>query len=351
MKTLRDKVIVITGASSGIGEAMAKEYAAQGAKVVLGARSVQKLQLLAGDIRSTGGRAAYCGVDVTKPAECKELIDTAVREFGGIDVLICNAGISMRAIFDDVELDVLHKLMDVNFWGTVYCCKYALPYLQASKGSVVGISSVAGLHGLPGRTGYSASKYAMTGFLETLRIEHLKKGLHVMIACPGFTASNVRFSALTADGSQQGETPRDEAKMMTAEQVARIVAKGILRRKPLPEGDRGARDACREEIRPGVSRPDVLSGDVPGARFAAEIACGDMSYGSSASGTPVFRALCGPGAASVPTSPEGLSGAVFGQIPHPIAQIQSLFERFLKSILQFSGCLRGLIGNFAYRNM
>lgn len=233
MKTLANKVVIITGASSGIGEAMAKEYAAQGAKVVLGARSIQKLQLLAGDIRSKGGQAAYCGVDVTDPAECKELIDTAVREFGGIDVLICNAGISMRAIFDDVELDVLHKLMDVNFWGTVNCCKYALPYLQASKGSIVGISSVAGLHGLPGRTGYSASKYAMTGFLETLRIENLKKGLHVMIACPGFTASNVRFSALTADGSQQGETPRDEAKMMTADEVARIVAKGILKRKRL----------------------------------------------------------------------------------------------------------------------
>ena len=233
MKTLANKVVIITGASSGIGEAMAKEYAAQGAKVVLGARSVQKLQLLAGDIRSKGGQAAYCGVDVTDPAECKELIDTAVREFGGIDVLICNAGISMRAIFDDVELDVLPKLMDVNFWGTVNCCKYALPYLQASKGSIVGISSVAGLHGLPGRTGYSASKYAMTGFLETLRIENLKKGLHVMIACPGFTASNVRFSALTADGSQQGETPRDEAKMMTADEVARIVAKGILKRKRL----------------------------------------------------------------------------------------------------------------------
>ena len=233
MKTLANRIVIITGASSGIGEAMAKEYAAQGAKVVLGARSVQKLQLLAGDIRSKGGQAAYCGVDVTDPAECKELIDTAVREFGGIDVLICNAGISMRAIFDDVELDVLHKLMDVNFWGTVNCCKYALPYLQASKGSIVGISSVAGLHGLPGRTGYSASKYAMTGFLETLRIENLKKGLHVMIACPGFTASNVRFSALTADGSQQGETPRDEAKMMTADEVARIVAKGILKRKRL----------------------------------------------------------------------------------------------------------------------
>ena len=232
-RTLKDKVIIITGASSGIGEAMARVYASAGACVVLGARSVQKLQLLAGEIRSHGGRAAYCGVDVTQPEECRELIETAVREFGRIDILICNAGISMRALFDDVDLEVLHRLMDVNFWGTVNCCKYALPYLQDTKGSIVGISSVAGLHGLPGRTGYSASKYAMTGFLETLRIENLHKGLHVMVACPGFTASNVRFSALTADGSQQGETPRDESKMMTGEQVARIVARGILRRKRL----------------------------------------------------------------------------------------------------------------------
>ncbi len=231
--TLENKVVVITGASSGIGEAMAFLYAAQGACVVLGARSTEKLQLIAGDIRAKGGRAAFCRVDVTDPAECRELIETAVRTFGGVDVLICNAGISMRALFDDVELDVLHRLMDVNFWGTVNCCKYALPYLQATRGSIVGISSVAGLHGLPGRTGYSASKYAMTGFLETLRIENLKKGLHVMIACPGFTASNVRFAALTADGTQQGETPRDEAKMMTPEQVARIVARGIRRRKRL----------------------------------------------------------------------------------------------------------------------
>ena len=231
--TLENKVVVITGASSGIGEAMAFVYAAQGACVVLGARSTEKLQLIAGDIRAKGGKAAYCRVDVTDPAECRELIETAVRTFGGVDVLICNAGISMRALFDDVELDVLHRLMDVNFWGTVNCCKYALPYLQASHGSIVGISSVAGLHGLPGRTGYSASKYAMTGFLETLRIENLKKGLHVMVACPGFTASNVRFAALTADGTQQGETPRDEAKMMTPEQVAHIVARGIRRRKRL----------------------------------------------------------------------------------------------------------------------
>ena len=230
---MNDKVVVITGASSGIGRAMAREYALEGAKVVMGARNEEKLRALASEIQSKGGQAAYCAVDVTQATQCKALIDKAIEAFGRIDVLICNAGISMRAIFDDVDLEVLHRLMDVNFWGTVNCCKYALPYIQQSHGSIVGISSVAGLHGLPGRTGYSASKYAMTGFLETLRIENLKKKIHVMIACPGFTASNVRFSALTADGSQQGETPRNEAKMMSPEQVAHIVEKGIRKRKRL----------------------------------------------------------------------------------------------------------------------
>lgn len=230
---LNGKVVVITGASSGIGEAMARVYSKMGAKVVLGARNEEKLALLTQIIATEGGEAAYCATDVTKEADCKRLIEKAVEVFGGIDVLICNAGISMRAIFDDVDLSVLHRLMDVNFWGTVYCAKYALPYLQASRGSLVGISSVAGLHGLPGRTGYSASKYAMTGLLETIRIENIKKGLHVMVACPGFTASNVRFSALVADGSQQGSTPREEGKMMTAEEVANIVARGIAKRKRL----------------------------------------------------------------------------------------------------------------------
>lgn len=230
---LQDKVVVVTGASSGIGEAMAREYAKMGAKVVMAARREKELQRIAAEITAYSSEVAYCACDVTKEDDCKHLINVAVERFGGIDVMICNAGLSMRALFDDCDLAVLHRLMDVNFWGTVNCTKYALPHLQKSHGSLVGISSVAGIHGLPGRTGYSASKYAMTGFLDTIRVENLKKGVHVMTACPGFTASNVRFSALTADGSQQGETPRNESKMMTPEEVAHIVAKGIKRRKRL----------------------------------------------------------------------------------------------------------------------
>ncbi len=233
MKSQKGKVVVITGASSGIGEALAEVYASVGANVVLAARAEDKLAALATKIESAGGSAVYSACDVVKAEECEQLIAKAVETYGKIDILICNAGISMRALFDDVELDVLHRLMDVNFWGTVNCVKYALPYIQASKGSIVGVSSVAGLHGLPARTGYSASKYAMTGFLETIRIENLKKGVHVMIACPGFTASNVRFSALTADGTSQGETPRAEEKMMTSHQVAHIIMRDTAKRKRL----------------------------------------------------------------------------------------------------------------------
>jgi dehydrogenase/reductase SDR family member 7B len=134
-------------------------------------------------------------------------------------------------LFEDVDLKVLHRLMDTNFWGTVYCTKYALPYLLASKGSVVGVSSIAGHKGLPGRTGYSASKFAMQGFLEVVRIENMKKGLHVLIACPGFTASNIRNVALSNDGSSQGETPLDESKLMSAEEVAIQICDAIKAKK------------------------------------------------------------------------------------------------------------------------
>lgn len=226
--SLKDKVVIVTGASSGIGLAMAKEFSFRGARVVLVARSVDKLEDVASDLP---GESLVVGCDVSSQDQCRAMVAQVVERFGGIDVLINNAGLSMRALFDDVDLSVIHKLMDVNFWGTVYCTKYALPYLQKSRGSVVGVSSVAGIHGLPARTGYSASKYAMQGFLDTIRVENLKKGLHVMVVAPGFTESNVRFAALTADGSSQGESPRNEKGMMTASQVAKLVAQGIEKRK------------------------------------------------------------------------------------------------------------------------
>lgn len=224
----KGKTVIVTGASSGIGEALARRFSALGANVVAGARSLEKLETLVRELPS-GGIAVQC--DVSKEEDCKRLIDRAVETFGRIDVLVNNAGISMRALFDDVDLDVLRRLMDTNFWGSVYCTKYALPYIQTSQGSIVGISSVAGFHGLPGRTGYSASKYAMHGLLETVRIENLKKGVHVLIVAPGFTASNVRFAALTADGLQQGASPREEGKMMTADEAAKRIIKAITRRK------------------------------------------------------------------------------------------------------------------------
>lgn len=221
------KTVIVTGASSGIGLATARAFAARGANVVMAARSADKLQALADELP----RAMAARCDVSVEQDCEAMIAAAVEKFGTIDVLINNAGISMRALFDDVDMEVLHRLMATNFWGAVYCTKYALPYLLRSRGSVVGVSSVAGFHGLPARTGYSASKYALHGFLETIRVENLYRGLHVMIAAPGFTESNVRFAALTADGTAQGESPRAEGTMMSADQVADRIVRGVERRQ------------------------------------------------------------------------------------------------------------------------
>lgn len=229
---LKNKTVLITGASSGIGKACAEEFARRGANLVLAARQYVTLcEITAGIEKQYGVRAIAVQCDVTKEDDCKHLVEQAALTFKGIDVLINNAGISMRALFKDLDLVVIRNLMDVNFWGTVYCTKYALPYLLKSKGSVIGVSSIAGYRGLPGRTGYSASKFAMNGFMEALRVENLKTGLHVMVAAPGFTASNIRNTALAKDGSQQGESSMDEGKMMTAEQVASIIANGVIRRK------------------------------------------------------------------------------------------------------------------------
>lgn len=248
----KDKVIIVTGASSGIGLASVRNFASLGAKVVLAARSIDKLEKIAEELgqqttvngqqsdsklngqtqcQSQQSKFLCIKTDVTKEEDCKNLIEKTIEIFGKIDILVNNAGISMRAVFKDLDLNVMRSLMDTNFWGTVYCTKYALPYLLESKGTVVGVISTAGYVGLPARTAYSASKFAVRGFLETLRIEHLYDGLNVLVFAPGFTASNIRNVALTADGSPQGETPRDEEKMMSAERVARILARGIMRKR------------------------------------------------------------------------------------------------------------------------
>ena len=228
---MENKVAIITGASSGIGKALAFEFARRGAKVVIASRSFPKLEVIHNALVAMGADSLPVVVDVSSEADCRNLMTETIKRFGRIDILVNNAGISMRALFADCELDVLKHLMDVNFWGTVYCTKYALPYLLESKGSVVGVISIAGYIGLPGRTGYSASKFAVRGFLDTIRVENIHSGLHVLVVAPGFTASNIRNVALTADGSQQGESPRDESKMMPAETVAIKIAEAIEKRR------------------------------------------------------------------------------------------------------------------------
>ena len=230
MQTLKDKVVIITGASSGIGLAAAKAFAAEGSKLVIAARNIERLNLLKTEL-SDKTDVICVKADVSVEEDCENLIEQSVAKFGKIDILINNAGISMRALFKDLNLSVIKNLMDVNFWGTVYCTKHALPWILEAQGSIVGVISIAGFKGLPARTGYSASKFAVYGFLDTLRIEHLKDNLHVMIFAPGFTASSIRERALVADGTTQGSTPREESKMMTAEECAKHLVNGIKKRK------------------------------------------------------------------------------------------------------------------------
>jgi len=228
---MKNSVVLITGGTSGIGRACALEFGRAGARVVITGRDAARLAATAAELAAAGIEHRTVRGDVGIVADADRAVADTIAAFGRLDVLINNAGLSMRARFADVEVKVIEQLMQTNFFGTVYTTKAALPHLLASKGSIVGISSIAGFRGLPGRTGYSASKFAMNGFLEALRTELLPRGVNVLTAAPGFTASNIRYTALLANGQTQNDTPRDEGNMMTSEEVARHLRRAVARRQ------------------------------------------------------------------------------------------------------------------------
>jgi NAD(P)-dependent dehydrogenase (short-subunit alcohol dehydrogenase family) len=237
---VKGKAVIITGGSSGIGRALAEEFGRHGCQVLITGRNKEHLDEAVSDLRSKNIQIYGFPSDVSQEEDCRRMAEEAMRLFGRIDILINNAGITMRSLFEEVDLAVIRQVMDINFFGAVYATKYCLPEIIKTKGSVVGVSSVAGFRGLPGRSGYSASKFALNGFLEALRTEHLKSGVHVLTACPGFTASNIRKSALSKNGTVQGESPRNEGRMMSAEEAARRIYLATLQRKKYiimtPEG-------------------------------------------------------------------------------------------------------------------
>jgi short-subunit dehydrogenase len=227
----RNKVAIITGASSGIGRSIALELASRGVSVMLASRTEEDLVTVQQEIQNFGGIASRYVVDVRDESRCRELVEATYKLFKRIDFLINNAGISMRANFHEVDMEVLRRVMETNFWGSVYCSRYALPHILETSGSIVGISSICGVTPLPGRSGYSASKHALDGFLESLRLEYRKTDLHIMLVHPGYTTSNIRHVALNKIGEPHDESHLDEEKLMPSEEVAREVVAGIASRR------------------------------------------------------------------------------------------------------------------------
>ncbi len=225
----QNKVVVVTGGTDGIGKALVDDLLAAGAKVATCSRNHDKLYRLQSDYPSYPLHTVVA--DVSNENDCRHFIESTIKVFGGIDVLINNAGISMRGLLKDTSIEVIRKVMEINFFGTVYCTKYALNSIIERKGTIVGVSSIAGYRGLPGRSGYSASKFALQGWLESIRTELAGDDVHVMWVCPGFTSSNIRNAALNPQGEKQGESPMDENQMMSAEECAVHILKAIRKKK------------------------------------------------------------------------------------------------------------------------
>lgn len=229
MSQFTNQVVVITGGSDGIGKALVEIFLQEGAKVATCGRQTDKLELLRKEF--DGKPLHIFKADVSIEADCAAFIQSTMDTFGTIHILINNAGISMRSLFQDASPATLKKVMDINYMGVVYCTHFSLPHIIKNKGSIVGISSIAGFRGLPGRSGYSASKFALNGWLEALRTELLDSGVHVLTACPGFTTSNIRMAALDSKGEARGETSMDEGAMMSSATCARHILDAIRHRK------------------------------------------------------------------------------------------------------------------------
>ena len=230
-KRMQNKVVIITGATSGIGRGCAEVLGKAGAKIIFTGRDKKRMDEVKSALASMNIEHNGYVMDVSSESENKRLVEETIAKYGRIDILINNAGISMRALLEDLDMEVFRKIMDINFYGTVYLTKYALPYILESRGSIVGVSSINGHRGTPARTAYTASKFAMEGFFEALRTEVMKRGVHILVVSPGFTGTNIRNAALNERGESQGESPRDENKMMTSEAVAKAIMNGIIRKK------------------------------------------------------------------------------------------------------------------------
>ncbi len=229
------KVVVVTGASQGIGKALSLELARQRPRLVLAARDEPALEAVAAECRARGAEAVVVRTDVAEEASCRALVEAAVRRFGGIDVLVNNAGIGMLARFEDVtDLSLYERLMRVNYLGSVYPTFYALPHLKRSRGQIVAVSSLAGLSGVPMRTAYAATKHAQVGFFDSLRVELRGTGVDVTVVCPYWVQSEIRRRAAGPDGRTVGASPVREDEVMTARECARLVVRAMeLRQRML----------------------------------------------------------------------------------------------------------------------
>lgn len=237
MPAFTGKTIIITGASEGIGRALCLELAPHNPNLVLAARNEERLQAAAQQCEEIGAQTLVVPTDVTDDAASKTLVDRAAERFGGIDALVCNAGGTMWARLDEVEdLSIYERLMKLNYLGSVYCTYHALPHLKQSNGLIVGVSSIAGMTGVPSRTGYAATKHAQFGFFDSLRIELADSGVDVTMIAPDFVVTQIHKRALKGDGSPLVDTPIKERNVMSAQECAALIVDAMEHRRRLVIG-------------------------------------------------------------------------------------------------------------------